>query len=57
MKREQWKERLQDFLDDDLREWMAELEDDEDNYDDQLMSELEEVYSAIQSLIMRLEGC
>lgn len=57
MKREQWKERLQDFLDDDIREWMAELEDDEDNYDDQLMSELEEVYSAIQSLIMRLEGC
>ena len=57
MKREQWKERLQDFLDDDLREWMAELEDDEDNYDDQLMSELEEVYSAIKSLIMRLEGC
>ena len=53
---EQWKERLQD-IQEDLRIWQADLEEDEENYDDLLICEVEELYSAVGSLLLRLEDC
>lgn len=53
---EQWKERLQD-MQEDLRIWQADLEEDEDNYDDLLICEVEELCSAVGSLLLRLEDC
>ena len=53
---EQFKERLQD-LQEDLRIWQAYLEEDEENYDDLLICEVEELFSAVGSLLLRLEDC
>lgn len=53
---EQFKERLQD-LQEDLRIWQAYLEEDEENYDDLLICEVEELCSAVGSLLLRLEDC
>lgn len=53
---EQWKERLQD-IQEDLRIWQADLEEDEENYDDLLICEVEELLSAVGSLLLRLEDC
>lgn len=53
---ELFKERLQD-LQEDLRIWQAYLEEDEENYDDLLICEVEELLSAMGSLLLRLEDC
>lgn len=53
---ELFKERLQD-LQEDLRIWQAYLEEDEENYDDLLICVVEELCSAVGSLLLRLEDC